>query len=182
MSIYQPIEDSGLRAGIRRVHPRAEAISFPQQFALSVSSDQLEDLTDFQLKDPSHIECPCGLELRAPPAALLAPPSSIKRMEKIMTTELDHIRVHAYPTYETRRMWCSIMQRGSVFFTRRLCEYRSIHITSLVKSEVKINNTSSISSTQERLGDVSAFLPSGEEENNNNIIKKKKSLIWNMKQ
>lgn len=91
-----------------------------------------------------------------------------------MTTELDHIRVHAYPTYETRRMWCSVMQGGPVFFTRRLCEYRSIHISSLVKSEVKINNTSSISSTQERLGDVSAFLPSGEKENNNNIVRKKK--------
>lgn len=96
-----------------------------------------------------------------------------------MTTELDHIQVHAWTrrraTYEMRQTWCSIFNpKGfSVFFKRRLCEYRSIHISSLVKSEVKINNTSSISSTQEGLSDVSAFLPSGEKEKQQQYHQKK---------
>lgn len=99
-----------------------------------ILTDQTEDLTDFQWKDPPHWMRMCNFALNTS-GSLLAPRNNIKKIEMIMMTELDHIQGHAWMVgYEILKIWCNhtpFTCIRSVFLMKfKIClyEYWLIHL------------------------------------------------------
>lgn len=120
---------------------------------------------------------------KSTPGSLLAPVHHIRKIEMIMMTELDYIFGSCMKIWNINAQ--NMMQPHfihrfffSVFLMRFkswLHEYWSVRTSSVLKSEVKINSTSSISSTHGKLVMLSHSVIQPRAKEDNNVIRK---LTW----